>query len=492
MRFRIGSPSARSAGGGPFVWRGSVTLAAFFQPRAIAEDRSSRSDAVVLLQLFALAVMVIPSDTVIPAIGAAGYPASLMGAFVFAVFSASVLLGFHDPTRHSHPIRGVLCVIWVALLASYIVMDRGRLTGIQIASADRMLIRFAVVTGIALVAAEWLRSLDDVMRVVRVLCWGAAFCGFVAVLQYWMSLNLAEYLRQLPGFAVNQDNPAITARGSLNRVAGTATTSIEMGVVAGMLIPLALCLGLYERDKSTFKRWAPITLITLGVATSVSRSAILSVVVAFTVLVVLMPPLQRLAALCGLPIALAGIFMSAHGLIGVLASFFAQASNDPSVQYRTHDYPVAEQLWQGAPWFGHGPGTYIPADSLNIFDNQYLSSVVELGLVGVLALVAFLLFPAIIALAARRSSTSPELRLLCAALAGAGLAAAGCSLTFDSMSFPMYVNVYALVIGLVGACWRLAAAEREPATGMTPTAALAPMRIDLRVPGWSRPRRAES
>ena len=63
----------------------------------------------------------------------------------------------------------------------------------------------------------------------------------------------------------------------------------------------------------------------------------------------------------------------------------------------------------------------------------------------------------IVALVARRRSGDPELRLLCAALAGAALAAALCSLTFDSLSFPMFANVHALVIGLVGAGWRLAA-----------------------------------
>lgn len=445
-----------------------------------------------MLQVFVIAVMVFPSDTVIKAIGAAGYPAGLIGALLFGVFFVSVLLGFHDLASHWHPIRGLLCLVWTAILASYIFMDRAELTGIQIASADRMLIRFAVVTGIALIAAEWVRSVDDAMRVVRVLCWGAAFCGLVAVLQYWMSFNLAEYLRQIPGFVVNHDNPAITARGALNRVAGTATTSIEMGVTAGMLIPLAVCLGLYDRDKTAFRRWAPLGMITFGVATSVSRSAIVSVVAAFVTLVVLMPPRERLVALCGLPIALGGIFMSAHGLIGTLASFFAQAKNDPSVQYRTHDYPVAEQLWQGAPLFGHGPGTYIPVDSLNIFDNQYLSWVVEIGLVGVIACAAFLLIPAIVALAARRASSTPELRLLCAALAGAGFAAALCSFTFDSFSFPMVVNVYALVIGLIGACWRLAAAERQQESGPSRVARLAAARTGFIRPARSRVRRAGS
>jgi O-antigen ligase len=176
-------------------------------------------------------------------------------------------------------------------------------------------------------------------------------------------------------------------------------------------------------------------------------------------------------------------------LIGILASFFSGASSDPSIQYRTHDYPVAEQLWQSAPWFGHGPGTYIPADPLNIFDNQYLNSAVELGLVGVLALLVFLIAPATVALAARRRSMSTDLRLLCAALTGAGLAAAVCSLTFDSLSFPMFVNVYALVIGLVGACWRLAAAEQH-VTGMVPAAALRPARIESPQLTQSRSRRA--
>ena len=50
----------------------------------------------------------------------------------------------------------------------------------------------------------------------------------------------------------------------------------------------------------------------------------------------------------------------------------------------------------------------------------------------------------------------PDLRLLCAALAGAGFAGAACTLTFDALFFPMFINVTALVLGLIGVCWRLA------------------------------------
>ena len=469
-----------------------MSAAAITQPTATRKERSFRNDAVRFLQVFAVAVMVFPSDTVFKPVGAGGYPAGIVGMFIFAVFMVSVLLGFHSMKRHPHPIRGVLTLVWVSVLASYILMDRGQLTSLELASADRILMRFAVITGVALVAAEWLRSLDDVMRVVRVLCWAGAFCGFVAVLQFWLRLDLSVYLRQIPGFVVNQDNPAIQARGSLNRVQGTAITPIELGVVMGMLIPVATCVGLYDRDKTRFKRWAPLVMIILGVATSVSRSAILAVVVAFAALLVLLPPVPRLAALATLPVAVTGIFVSAHGLIGTLASFFTGASSDPSVAYRTHDYPVAEAAWRSAPWFGHGPGSWLPSDPLNIFDNEYLTSAVELGIVGVLVLLVFVACPAIIAIAARRLSADQDLRLLCGALAAAAFVAPVCSLTFDSLSFPMFVNVYTLVIGLIGACSRLAVAEQERARQSVRARALGPIRIDLPQLAGFRPRRAES
>jgi hypothetical protein len=118
--------------------------------------------------------------------------------------------------------------------------------------------------------------------------------------------------------------------------------------------------------------------------------------------------------------------------------------------------------------------------------------VVELGAIGVVALLVFLVGPAIVALNARRYSATSDLRLLCGALAGSSFAATLCSFTFDSMSFPMVVNVHAIVIGMVGVCWRLAAAEPQPARALGPLTALAPRRFDLPQPVGFRQRRAES
>ena len=84
----------------------------------------------------------------------------------------------------------MLCGVWLSVLASYVLMDRGVLDRPRSwPSADRLLIELAVITGVALVAAEWLHSLSDVRRVLRALCWGGAFCGVVAALQYWLSVR---------------------------------------------------------------------------------------------------------------------------------------------------------------------------------------------------------------------------------------------------------------------------------------------------------------
>jgi hypothetical protein len=432
--------------------------------RSIAGTRRipSRLHAVPILQLFALAVMVIPSDTVIKAVGAEGYVAALVGWFAFAAFMAATLLGLHDPARHPHPIRGVLSVFWISVLVSYVVMDRSTLTALQASAADRLLLQLAVISGVALVAAECLTSLHDVRRVLRALTWGGAFCGIVAALQFWMSLDIARELRELPGLSINWDNLGIQERGALNRVAGTAIHPIELGVVAGMLLPLAVYLGLYDTERTAWKRWTPVALIALAIPTSVSRSAIISVGLALSVLIVLMPARQRLVALCVAPLGVAGVFMSAPGVISTLTRFFEAGTDDDSVMARIYDYPEVERLVHQAPWLGHGGGTYLSENALYILDNQYLKTAIELGLVGVVALTCYFVVPLISALAARRRTTDAELRMLCAALAGAALSAGACSVTFDSLSFPMFSGVYALVIGLIGASWRLASVARAP------------------------------
>lgn len=425
--------------------------------------REGTPHAVRLLQVFALTLMLLPADYVIKPIGADGYAAAVIAYVMFVLWLAATLFGQHDSLGCRYPVRIVLAGLWVASLVSYLFMNRAVLNATQLMAADRWLMQLAGISGIVLVAAEFLHSVEDIRRVLRALTWGGAVTGVIAILQFKAKIDLTKYLH-LPGFSLNAIdaiNTGIGARGSVARVAGTATDPIELGVVAAMMLPLAAYLLMHDTDRPKWKRWVPLLGISLGIPASVSRSGIIAVVVAMGILIVSLPPTRRLKGLAAVPVALAAAFVTTHGLIGTLANFFMAGNSDSSIAHRTNNYPYFFQQLQLSLLHGAGGGTYIPLSQINILDNEYLTISLELGILGLLAFIFFLVWPAAAALVARKSAGSQDLRDLCAALAGAEFAAVICSGTFDSFSFPMFYSVQALVVGLIGAVWMIARQDRK-------------------------------
>ncbi|HWF51147.1 MAG TPA: O-antigen ligase family protein [Solirubrobacteraceae bacterium] len=437
----------------------TATTAAAATFKTASQDRV-RPHAVRILQVYAVAMLVIPSDIAIQAIGGASFPAGLVGMFAFLVWVMATLFGLHDPRLHKSPIRWVLLAFWVTTLISYALINRSALGVHELKGADRYLMELAMMTGIVFLATECLTTLDDVRRVLRTVVWAGAFCGFVACLQFWLRIDITPVLRKLPGFSVVTDSAGIGGRDSVARAVGTATHPIELGIVAAILLPLAIWLALYDNgDRSALKRWGPVVLIALSGVVSVSRSAILCVAIAVAVLLVAMPARQRVVALSALPVAVAGVFVSAHGLIRALLNLLGLGAADPSIAHRVNNYTYVEEVVRHAPWFGQGVGTYIADSNLHILDNQYLKTMIESGLLGALALFGLFFIPMIASLIARHNSRDPALRLLCAATAAGALAAVVGSGTFDAFSFNMFYAAVALLLGLTGAAWRLVIQE---------------------------------
>jgi len=105
--------------------------------------------------------------------------------------------------------------------------------------------------------------------------------------------------------------------------------------------------------------------------------------------------------------------------------------------------------------FGVGPGNYTAHGALEILDNQYLNSIVSMGVVGVVCVFIYLVLPGVAALHSARHAVSPALRCLAGASAAGLFVAAVCSVTFDSLSFPTFALSYPLLVGLSGAVWIL-------------------------------------
>jgi O-antigen ligase len=428
----------------------------------LAHVTEKPTHSVRLLQVFAFSLIVFPGNYIVKVVGADGYAAALVAYLMFIVWAAGTLLGHHNPYAYRYPTRITLALIWISTLASYAVMNRAVLSAIQTAGADRWIMQILGMSAVVLVTAEGLPTLEDVRRVLRVLTWGGAVCGIVAGLQYKAKIDLTKYLK-LPGFGINTTTTTaeIVSRGTLNRVPGTGIDPIEMGVAMAMVLALAIYLLMHDKDRPKWQRVVPVICVAIGAGSSVSRSAVIAVAIAVGGLIISLPPARRLKGLSTFPMVLGVILVAAPGMIATLVGFFLGASTDPSVTHRTNNYPYVLQLVEQAPLLGTGGGTYIPAFDTHVLDDQYLDVAIELGLFGLAVFIIYLVCPVVAAFMARRRTTNPELRDLCAALGFAGVAAIVTSATFDSFGFPMFYNLQALIVGLVGAVWIIVRKEEN-------------------------------
>ena len=454
---RIQIPNFRDSGINPSTGMG-VSLSPM---RSASPGLGSKSDtpghAPFLLRSVAFCVFAFPSSMVLAPVGASGTVPLILAICLFSLWGASTLLGLHDPIEVRHPGRIGLSLLLLATAASYVGLYSGW-TGPSSetarASADRWVILLIASTAVIFVAAEALRTLEDVLVFVRSLLAGGVVCCVVAVLQFFLKINPTDWIGSyMPGFHYNGGDTVFQNRGPLLRVAGTTFTPIELAVVCSMLLPLSIWRGIYDRRGHKWVHWAGTILLVFTIAITISRSGILGMFVAMAVLTPFLPSSSRAWALIILPIAVGVLFLSIPGLIGTTLSALTPEQGDPSITTRTNNYPRVEAMFLLRPVLGVGPGNYAPTNALYILDNQYLNSVVTMGVIGFMGTLAYLLLPGIAALIAARAAKAPGLKCFAAATAAACLVGGVCSLTFDSLSFPVFALTYPMMVGLSGNAW---------------------------------------
>jgi hypothetical protein len=399
-------------------------------------------------------LLVVPADVAIKELSAAATPAALAVLAGLMAWVGATVLGHHDPRAFPNPVRLSLLALWIPSLLSFVALHLDQADPLLVRGGDRWIFRLLTWTAVIVLASEFVRTMEDLQRILRTLAWSGAVMGLVALVQYRLRIDLAVYLRQIPGFTVTNETLGIDGRGSLARVAGTALHPIELGVTAATLLPLAIVAALHRGAERHWSRWVPVILIGVAIPVSVSRSAIIATVVSMGILIVCLDARRRLIAMAFTPVALAAVFIGTPGLLGTLKSFFLMGSDDSSISKRQRQVPLVEQLVTERPLFGRGGGTWLPPTSENILDNQYYLQTIELGLAGSIVLtLGFYVLPAATALVARHRSRNEDLRLVGGALCGASAVSFFVALTFDSMGYSMYAGVHALIVGLIGAYW---------------------------------------
>ncbi|GAA3706890.1 hypothetical protein GCM10022204_25980 [Microlunatus aurantiacus] len=317
-------------------------------------------------------------------------------------------------------------------------------------AADRGLLAMAGWIGVALIAAEAIRSWRELERVIAWVVGAATFVASLGILQYFTGVNLAGYL-MIPGLTPLSSFGAALSRSDLNRVVSTSGHPIELGVIMAALLPLALHRSLYSTKRIT---WVPTLLIGLTALMSVSRSAIVVAAVALLVMFLGWPNRWRLAALIAAPIA--GVIgpVALPGLLGTIRSLFTNLEDDPSVAGRTDDYELVSRLVEERLFFGQGLFTFIPMIYRTI-DNQALVIMLELGIIGAIVFATLIVVGIFCSLTPRWSGESNQNRHLGLAVAASLLGIVISYFTFDALGFRQVAGMTFLLVGLTGAVWHL-------------------------------------
>jgi O-antigen ligase len=423
------------------------------------------ADAATLIVLYVAVLAVVPANLVIGGLPLSITPATVVGLGIALCWACAHLVRSSGMAKGHNPVRTALFVLVVAQLMAYAHAMYRYTPGDEIRLADQTVVYVLVIVGTALMICDGVRDVRRLEMVLRAVVVGCAFVAMVGALQFTVGFDLAQHLR-LPGLRSTADYGYVTQRGGFRRPAGTTGTPIEFGVLCAMALPIALHFGFRAnaQKQGRFVWWACSAAIAAGAVYSVSRSAILGLTTVGITLFFGWPAKRQMQALLAVVVFIVAIRLTAKNLIGTIYSLFDGLSSDSSIAYRIHDYPIAKQLIAQNPWLGTGWGTHYAPKHI-VFDNQYLLTLVEGGVVGLVGFIALFVTTMAIALRSRFRSTDPVRRDLALSLLAALTVPAVGAITFDLLSFKTVTGLMMVLIGAVAALVRIPdAAPRQRRT----------------------------
>jgi len=342
-----------------------------------------------------------------------------------------------------------------------------RQLGTESIKAATYLLTFPIVF---VLVASGVHSRADVERCVKAIVLGGAVVAFCAIVETRTGYNVFNHMRTVFPFLHDTGFRATEVRNGALRAEASAQHPIALGVALSLCLPLSLALA--TRMKDTGRRilfGGAALILMIGMVSTISRTAFLALAVMF--LIGMMTERKRLMKLWPLAFIL---LIAAHtvlpgGMGRLYHSFFPKGgiTAQQSVRAggvgsgRLADLSPALKLVQAHAFFGTGDPLPPPPDLVQqaattddatppdpiIFDDQYLTSIVGHGLVGlgaVLWLVGALVFT--LTRAARRArGTLPVLSALTASVAGFSAA----MLTFDAFAF-VQCSIFFFTIAALG------------------------------------------
>ncbi|MEY9933730.1 hypothetical protein ABH926_008390 [Catenulispora sp. GP43] len=462
-RRRTAGDSSGSSAGDTAGHRRLPALSRHRDP-AVLHAKPSRWDATSVLTVYATLVMLAPATQTVANLGALGAPATVFSVLAFLWFLAGRLTGRLSVDPGSGSVRKAMCVLASAFTISYITLAGRSASTLETQAADRALILMLIWCGLVVVASAGITDRARLETLLRRLVLLGTIVAVIGIFEFFSGWQFTEHI-VIPGLATNVDPAATGARGGHLRAQATTTQPLEFGAVIAVHLPFALQQagdaskwGPGLRDK--LRRYGPVTVMVISLPMTVSRTAIIGLVVVMAVLMPSWPKHRRRPAYLISLVGAAAVRVLVPGLLGTILVLFSSASgnSDNSSQARTKDYAGVTPYIKQRPWFGRGPSTFIPS-LYRYTDNYYLLALVEVGIVGVLAVLVVYFTGIRAGRLGRRLSVDEPYRDLGQCFAATFAVMFFISATFDTLSFPMLSGLLFLLFGCSGAYLGIARSE---------------------------------
>jgi O-antigen ligase len=427
---------------------------------ALRQTRRRSADAVTLLCIYVCVLLIIPPTLVVRGLPMSLSPSAVLAIGIFLFwFCAQLTMTLGAAKGHS-PVRAAMFCYAVALLASYGYATYQYLPPDELGLSDHSMVLAVAYLGVALGTCDGVRDRERLDVLLKTVVVAATVIASIGALQFLFNIDLAAYVKP-PGLREAMSYDFITDRSNLRRAGSTTGHPIEFGVLCAMTLPLAAHYGFTarERGEPATRWWVCAVLIGSGILFSLSRSAMIGCAGAAIVLLLGWRGRRRLQALLVTGGFFAVAYVAVPGLLGTLYGLFSHLGTDTSVQYRAHDYELLSTQVASQLWLGRGLGTWY-APKHQILDNQFVLTLIETGVIGLVAYVGVFAAALYAALRARAISTDPGQRNLGLTLSACLVVPVLGSATFDLLSFRAAAGVAFVLVGAAGALLRTALNER--------------------------------
>ncbi|MEU9300174.1 O-antigen ligase family protein [Streptomyces sp. NPDC048269] len=414
--------------------------------------RALNLDTTRLLTGYLALAFFIPSNLTLPGMGGVGTPANVFALLGLFWYLAAWLTGRIRPAAGTRLPRVVMCLLAVAVLASYLANATRASSHKELLGADRGLIGLLVWVSLVVLVSAGIHDrgrLDVLLR--RTVVMGSVVAA-IGYYDFFTATNIADHL-SIPGLKSSVAQITTLDRGSFTRPRSTTAQPLEFGGMLAILLPFAVqqAFDPVRAHLSRWRRWGPVVLMGGALPLTVSRTSIIGALIVVLVMVPRWKPQRRWTALGLLLGSVACFKVVVPGLIGTITTLFGSflTNSDSSTQARTVKYSAILPYLDERPLVGRGFGTFIP--ELYFFtDNQYMLTLAEMGLLGLIALLALFLTGIHQGGAIRRLARSESDRELGQAFFASALVSLVISATFDALSFPMFAGMFFLTIAAGG------------------------------------------